>query len=102
MAEDMRKLVLGDALSAKSREQLAAWLVANKTGDSRLRAGIPREWRVGDKTGSGDNGATNDIAVIWPPDRGPIIIAAYFAESTEPKEARYGALAEVGRIAVRT
>ena len=61
MAEDMRKLVLGDALSAKSREQLAAWLIANKTGDSRLRAGIPREWRVGDKTGSGDNGATNDI-----------------------------------------
>jgi beta-lactamase class A len=99
MAEDVRKLVLGDALSAKSRDQLAAWLIANKTGAARLRAGLPKDWRVGDKTGSGDNGATNDIAVIWPPGRGPLVVAAYFAESSESKEARYAALAKVGRLA---
>ena len=101
MADDVNKLVLGDALSPKSREQLTAWLIANKTGGARLRAGIPKDWRVGDKTGSGDNGATNDIAVIWPPGRGPIVVAAYFAESTEAKEARFGVLADVGRLAVR-
>ena len=101
MADDVRKLVLGDALSSKSRDQLAAWLVANKTGDARLRAGVPNGWRIGDKTGSGDNGATNDIAVIWPPGRGPIVVTAYFAESNEPKEARFALLAEVGRLAVR-
>jgi len=58
----LRKAVLGNALSASSREQLSAWLVANKTGDKRLRAGVPKGWRVGDKTGSGSNNATNDIA----------------------------------------
>ena len=99
MAENLRKLVLGDALSPKSRDQLAAWLIANQTGDERLRAGLPKSWRVGDKTGSGDNGVANDIAIIWPPDRGPIVVTAYFAESSAPKETRNAVLAEVGRLA---
>ena len=53
-----------------------AWLLASKTGDKRLRAGLPTDWRVGDKTGSGDNGTDNDIAVALAagacadPDRG--------------------------------
>ena len=64
MIEVLRKTVLGTALSTSSREQLTAWLVANQTGDRRLRAGVPKGWRVGDKTGSGANNATNDIAVI--------------------------------------
>ena len=61
-------------LSASSRAQLTTWMVANKTGDTRLRAGLPGDWRIGDKTGSGDHAATNDIAVIWPPGRGPIVV----------------------------
>jgi beta-lactamase class A len=75
-------------------------MVANKTGDKRLRAGIPRDWRVGDKTGGGANAQTNDIAVIWPPDRAPIIVTVYFAESPAPDDARNAVLAEVGRLAV--
>ena len=100
MANNLNRLVLGDALSARSRDQLSAWMVANKTGDKRLRAGIPREWRVGDKTGSGGHAQTNDIAVIWPPDRGPIVVTAYYAESPEPDDVRNKVLAEVGRLAV--
>jgi beta-lactamase class A len=101
MAENLRRLVLGDALSPKSRGQLAAWLIANKTGDERLRAGLPKSWRVGDKTGSGDNAVTNDIAIIWPLGRGPIVVTAYFAESSAPKETRNAVLAEVGRLAAK-
>jgi beta-lactamase class A len=48
---------------------LTAWLVANKTGDKRLRAGVPKGWRIGEKTGTGNNNATNDVGVIWPPGR---------------------------------
>jgi beta-lactamase class A len=99
MLELMRKIVLGDALSASSREQLIAWLVANKTGDKRLRAGVPTGWRVGDKTGSGSNGAANDIAVIWPPARAPILVAAYYAEARATDDERNAVLAEVGRLA---
>ena len=101
MAEDLRKIFLGDILSASSREQLATWMVANKTGDKRLRAGAPAGWRVGDKTGSGDHAATNDIAIIWPPGRQPIIAAVYFAESPAPVEARNTAIADVARLTVR-
>jgi beta-lactamase class A len=96
--ETLRRLVLGDALSEASRAQLATWLVDCKTGAKRLRAGLPQAWRVGDKTGSGERGSTNDIAVIWPPDRGPIVVVAYYTGSQAAEEARSTVLAEVGRI----
>jgi beta-lactamase class A len=99
MIEVMRKTVLGTALSTSSREQLRAWMVANQTGDTRLRAGVPTGWRVGDKTGSGANNATNDIAVIWPPMRAPIVVAAYYAEARASDDQRDAVLSEVGRLA---
>jgi beta-lactamase class A len=97
MLENVRKLVLGDALSRSSREQLIAWFVANKTGDKRLRAGLPKTWRVGDKTGSGTNGA-NDIAVAWPPGRAPILLSVYLTESRVSDDERNAVLAAVARI----
>lgn len=99
-AADLRRLVLGDALSAGSRRQLVDWLVATRTGDARLRAGVPAGWRVGDKTGTGDNNTANDIGVIWPPNRAPIIVTAYLTAAKAPMEARNAALAEVARVAV--
>jgi beta-lactamase class A len=99
MLDMLRKIVLGSLLSASSREQLIAWLIANKTGNKRLRAGVPQGWRVGDKTGGGSNGAANDIAVIWPPDRAPILVAAYYAEARATDDERNAILAEVGRLA---
>jgi beta-lactamase class A len=76
MLEDLRKLTLGGVLSPASRERLTDWLVAGKTGDTRLRAGFPAGWRVGDKTGTGEHGTANDVAIAWAPG-GPILIAAY-------------------------
>ena len=99
MLGTMQKLLVGEALSRASREQLIAWLVANKTGDQRLRAGVPQGWRVGDKTGTGGHGATNDIGILWPPGRAPILVAAYFAEAQASDAERSAVLAEVGRIA---
>jgi beta-lactamase class A len=99
MAETMRNLVLGNALSSNSREQLVGWLIASKTGDKRLRAGFPPGWRVGDKTGSGSNNATNDVAVIWPPGRAPLVVTAYYVEARASDDERNAILAEVGRLA---
>ncbi len=100
MLANMKTLLVETAaLSAASRNQLAAWLVGNTTGAERLRAGLPAGWRVGDKTGSGSRGETNDIAIAWPPGRPPILIAAYFAGSRAPADDRNGAIADVGRIA---
>ncbi len=69
MAADMQKVLLGDALSDQSRRQLEAWLIDDKVGDKRVRAGLPHAWRIGDKTGSGDHGTANTIAIIRPPDQ---------------------------------
>ena len=99
MLDNLRRLLLGDLLSPASRGQLADWLSANTTGGSRLRAGLPKDWRVGDKTGTSGNGASNDIAIAWPPKRAPLLVTAYYAESSVPQETRNAVLAEVGSIA---
>jgi beta-lactamase class A len=96
MLKIMQAHVLGDALSQQSREQLIAWLVGNKTGDARLRAGLPPGWRVGDKTGSGERGTSNDVAVAWPPGSAPVLIAVYLTGTTVSAEARNGAIAAIG------
>lgn len=97
MVSNVRKLVLGDALKAESRKQLVDWMLASKTGDTRLRAGLPAGWRFGDKTGTGERGSTNDVAVIWTPQNAPIVVAAYLTETNMPAEKRNAALATVGK-----
>ncbi|MBC4017878.1 class A beta-lactamase [Siccirubricoccus deserti] len=95
----MRRLLVEDTLSADSCAQLTAWLVACRTGDKRLRAGVPKGWRAGDKTGSGGHNTTNDIAILWPPSRPPILVAAYYTGAQASDEERNAVLAEVGRLA---
>ncbi len=100
MAGSLRKLALGSALSARSRDSLCAWMLANTTGNAKLRAGVPQTWRVGDKTGNGDQGSSNDVAVMWPPNRAPIIAVVYLTGATSVSDdARAAASAEVGRAA---
>lgn len=101
MLSNLRKLVTGKVLTPGSREHLVDWLIGNKTGDTRLRAGLPRDWRVGDKTGSGERGTANDIAVIWPtPNRPPVFVAAYLTGSPADGDHRSATLAAVGRAVV--
>jgi beta-lactamase class A len=99
MLDDMRSLLLGDTLSPASRKQLADWLIATTTGGKRIRGGLPKEWQAGDKTGTSNNGVTNDIAIVWPTGRAPLLVTAYYVEYAEPKEARNAVIAEVGRVA---
>lgn len=101
MLGTMQRLLVADVLSASSRDRLIGWLLASKTGGRRLRAGLPADWRVGDKTGSGNNGTANDIAIAFPPGRSPILITAYYTGSaTITNDARNTIIAEAGRLAV--
>lgn len=95
---DLRKLVLGGQLTAASRARLKQWLVANTTGDKRLRAGVPKDWIVGDKTGSGDHGTANDVGILWPPKHPPMLAAVYLTGATVDSEARDATIASVGRL----
>jgi len=77
MTESARRLVLGDALAAPQRAQLQTWLRGNTTGAKRIRAGVPANWQVGDKTGTGDRGTANDVAVLWRPSREPLVLTVF-------------------------
>ena len=76
-------------------------MIDRKTGRDRLRAGMPKSWTIGDKTGTGNNGAANDLAIAWPPAREPIFVAAYLSDSKQPPEWLKAAHAEIGRIVSR-
>jgi beta-lactamase class A len=100
MVGTMHQALIGTALAPSSRDRLIAWLEASRTGGERLRAGIPSGWRVGDKTGTCENGAANDVAIAWPPNGPPILIASYLSDSTAPLAALNTAHAEIARIIV--
>lgn len=97
MTRDLDRIALGNALSVKSRKQLCDWLLANETGRNRLQAGLPATWHVGDRTGTGPMGTSNDVAIAWPPAGAPILIAAYLTGSPADRDARDAFLADVGR-----
>ena len=96
IAAGLRKLVLGDVLTPASRRRLTDWLIGNKVGDALLRAGVPKDWRVADKTGGGGHGSRSIVAVMWPPHRKPVIAAIYITETDALFGARNAAIAEIG------
>jgi beta-lactamase class A len=98
ICSDMQRLLLGGVLSEPSCSQLDEWLRRNETGGPMIRAGVPSNWTVGDKTGRGANGATNDIAIMRPPGRVPILLAIYSVGSTASANDRAAAIAEVAKI----
>lgn len=102
MAANLQALLLGEALIPAHRDRLIAWMAGSPTGVRRLRKDLPSGWRAGDKTGTGANGATNDIAVFWPAAGAPIVVAAYLTETAAPLAAREAVLAKVGRMVADT
>ncbi len=92
-------IVLGtDILSDDGRSTLTDWLVATETGLNRLRAGFPDEVRAGDKTGTGNNGAANDVAVVWTTASSPVFMACYMSGSEAPLKRLNAAHEEIGRL----
>ncbi len=98
MAGNLRAVLLGKVLTAASRERLTQWMIANQSGQTRLRARLPEGWRAGDKTGSNLENTAGDIGILWPPQGAPVLVAAYVTECVGPEEKRAAMLAEVGRL----
>jgi beta-lactamase class A len=98
MAFSLQRLALGEALPAAQQRQLQQWLKGNTTGAKRIQAGVPTGWQVGDKTGTGDYGSANDIAIIWPPQRAPIVLTIYTARKEVKAEPRNDILASAARV----
>lgn len=102
MVTNWQKLLLGNFLSEPSRKQLTAWLIATTTGRERLRAGFHANWTAGDKTGSNGENTSNDVAIAWPDNQPPVIVAAYLTECPGPEDKREAVLAEVGRLVAKS
>ncbi|QJD93776.1 class A beta-lactamase [Duganella dendranthematis] len=100
MAKSLQKLVMGEALPLHCRRQLKDWMIGNTTGATRIRAGVPAGWIVADKTGAGDYGTVNDIAVIWPPGRPPMLLAVYVTLPGKDDKARVELHGEVAKVAI--
>jgi beta-lactamase class A len=98
MVGDLNSLLLGNVLSAASRDQLTRWMEANLTGFDRLRAKLPEGWHAADKTGSNGEHTSNDIAVFWPVGRPPLVVAVYITQCVGPESKRTAMLAEIGRL----
>ncbi len=90
----------GSALSAASRETLLGWLRASRTGMARLRAGLPTAWNAGDKTGTGQRGACNDVAIAFPPGRAPVLLAVYLSDGESELSVLEAVHADVARTIV--
>lgn len=108
MAATIEMILLSDqVLTQRSRDLLIQWMIDTQTGLKRLRAGFPKDWRAGDKTGTGYDdisGKVNDIAIAWPPEKTPIIATAYYntaGPADDVSDEHQAVLAEVGRIAAR-
>ncbi|MCQ8241952.1 class A beta-lactamase [Rhizosaccharibacter radicis] len=71
-----RALLLGDVLRPASRTRLLDWMRGNINGRERLRGGLPAGWQGADRTGT-DHGICNDYAIVWPPNRPPLLVSAY-------------------------
>ena len=99
MVRTLQRLLLGDALSETSRTRLTAWMVgARDAATTRLRVGLPQGWRIANKPGTWKGIATNDIGIIWPPGRAPVVVAAYLAEAPTPVATQEAILSDIGRI----
>jgi beta-lactamase class A len=98
MLADLQAVFLGGILSTDSRQQVTRWMEASLTGLTCLRAGLPPDWRIADKTGSNGSHTRNDISVIWPPGHPPIIVAAYITQCYGPDSKREKLLASIGKL----
>ncbi|WP_030959293.1 class A beta-lactamase [Streptomyces sp. NRRL S-378] len=88
IARTYGRLALGDALAPRHRELLTRWLVSNTTSGDRFRAGLPRDWVIGDKTGAGSYGTNNNVGIAWPPSRPPVELAVLttMADAAAPRQ----------------
>lgn len=99
MAGNLRRFLLGSVLTPSSREHLTQWMIDCKTGNNRLRGGLPVDWKVGDKTGNNGKDASGDIAMAWPKSGGPVLMAAYTQGGSPTPPQLEAVFREIGAMA---
>ncbi|EKU48302.1 MULTISPECIES: class A beta-lactamase [Brevibacterium] len=99
-AGNLREYVFGGALEDDEATTLTDWMKATQTGDTLIRAELPEEWTVGDKSGTGYYGSRADLGIVWPGDGGPIIISVLSSKDEKDAEADDRLISGAAAIAV--
>lgn len=100
LATTLRAYAVDDALAPKDRSLLLDWMTGNATGDTLVRAGVPSDWTVVDKSGAAGYGTRNDIAVVQPPSAAPIVIAVLSTRHEPDAEYDDAVVAAAARLVV--
>ncbi|GHI00078.1 beta-lactamase [Neobacillus kokaensis] len=100
LAASLQAFAVSDLLPAEKRMLLIDWMRGNATGDALIRDGAPKGWEVVDKSGAGSYGTRNDIAVVWPPNRAPIVIAVLSSRDAQNATFDNALIAEAAKVAL--
>ncbi len=99
MAETLRALLVGNALSVSSRNLLAEWMSHGNVTSTLLRNKAPATWAFSDKSGAGSH-TRNIIALVTPEGRAPWVAAIYISDTDADFAARNTALKELSAAVV--
>lgn len=97
MLANLQRIFFGNVLKPASRQQLTEWMLANTTGLAKFRAGLPKDWKVADKTGAGEHSTNNEIGVLWSPQGKPVFITSYITQATVPTDEMNAIHADIAR-----
>ncbi|MDX6261115.1 MAG: beta-lactamase class [Kribbellaceae bacterium] len=100
LATTLQKFTLGHALPPAKRSTLTTWLLTNTTGGTTIRGGIPKDWKVGDKTGTGGYGTRNDVAILFPPNSAPIMLAVMSTKGVKDAAPNDALIAAAAKAAI--
>ncbi|MEV5147366.1 class A beta-lactamase [Streptomyces sp. NPDC052727] len=101
IATSLERVTLGRALARVDRERFVGWLKGTTTSSARFRKGLPKEWVVADKTGTGDYATANDIGVVWTTRRTPLVLAVLSGKSTPDAPVDEALIADAAAIVAR-
>lgn len=98
IVRSLKKVLLDDGLSASSQTTLKQWMLDDQVASALLRATLPIDWKIADKTGAGGHGSRSIIAVVWPPAQQPLVVAIYITQTTAPVTDSNKAIARIGAV----
>ena len=98
IVNSLRKILLGDVLSDPSRSELTQWMLDDQVAGALLRASLPSDWKIADKTGAGGYGSRSIVAVIWPPSKQPLVVGIYITQTKASMQASNQAIARIGAV----
>lgn len=105
ITQALAALKRGELLSPNTTQVMLDLMAQCRTGGSRLRAGLPRDWSIAHKTGTGPDwrGASvgiNDVGLVTAPDGRTYAVAVMMRETRKPFSSRHAFMQKVARAVV--